>query len=1009
MSATLRGGGASSDNRDSAEIEEKLNQRFKEYYEKSEAQNREKDILLQHKDDRISIIEAQYADEKEKRERIENKLKTIEENLSKEKQQRILNEDLNELNKRQIEELNEQVEKLQKEKEKEIQKRRDIEEMMKLSNEEKEKSLKLAQEAKQSSEIAQQRIIELEGSINSAKEQGRREVAPILVSTQEKLRVCQSELKQIQEEKVSKEEKLKHEMQQIGEELSKTKIELEISNIKCESIQNQYDTEKQQWVQKQQQEKKEQKDNNNDKEKSDRFEALFQQGEEQRRKLESELRKEQEERMKAVRIRKEIEEKFVLNEEERRKVKQQLRFEEDEKISALTQVEELEKNEQEERKRRIDAESENRSLKWENDKMKKEIDRLKYENEEEKNSRKEFQIKYDIEIDEQLREAETRKQIEIQLKKEKIDKQEAIQKAEEQERKTVELDQRLQNALNELQIKNDEYEKIKLKSEKDSTKAKEEENKRKQIEIENVRLEMENWNLNRDIEKMKIVSERLNSELGEDKMNEQMDLSENLQKEQDEQIKRLRDDLEREITEKRRHEDEIVSLRQQIKRLNDEFESERAEKQRNEQDLANLSEQIGQQPVAIKPILSVPDTQYCYISGDTFLRTSRPLEKDYTITVDPVVSEGIVYFEGIFYNHDREIFHIGVQNAEWGAQNKKKVKYYSDGDISHIGDKYIKGNSKFMCNQKVGIEVDLTSNPRKLTFFVNGNEQPTSFVDIPKAIRFFAYTYQRYSQFRVTRFQRRTTSQAKRVAKSLNWHRGIDYKDVTVLSLPLIGDEIQKKNIQQMQETICQYIDNIFYDKKDEQGRLQLIKAGVTANLLTIFETRQLNEITKHYIDAFFIFTYKSSDEIVQLLIKKKDPFPGLLRLLDHLNDQIVQSSILSIMNILIYRSNGTDQNQPHPCFQAVEQLGGVEKIIQLFRKNLNKKLKDNSAICIGRLFRAREITNPEMKQVIVYLKQLVNDPDAWTKGAAKYTIKDLAKNEVNRVFIESDGFKIPQ
>ncbi|KAA6388829.1 MAG: hypothetical protein EZS28_015645 [Streblomastix strix] len=918
MSETLRSGGSNSDNRESTEIEEKLNQHFKEYYEKSETQIREKDSLLQQNNETISIIEAQYADEKEKRERIENKLKTIEENLSKEKQQRILNEDSNELNKRQIEELNEQVEKLQKENEKEIQKRRDIEEIMKLSNEEKEKSLKSAEDAKQSSEIAQQRIVELEGSINSAKEQGRREVAPIMVQTQEKLRVCQSELKLIQEEKVSKEEKSKQEMQQIGEELSKTKIELEIQIVKCDSIQNQYETEKQQWVQKQQQENKQQKDNNNDKEKSDRFEALFQQEEEQRRKLESELRKEQEERMKAVNIRKEIEEKFVQNEEERRKVKQQLRFEEAEKISALTQVEELQKNEQEEHKRRIDTESENRSLKWEIDNLKKEIDRMRYDNELKKNSRREFQIKFEIEvgekireIDEKLREVETRKQFELQLKKEKIDKQDTIKKIEEQERKIAELDQRLLKTVNEIQIIIEENQRINLKAEKESAKAKEEENKRKQIEIENGRLEMENWNLKRDNEKVKIVSERLNSELGEDKMNEQINLSESLLKQQDDQIKRLRDDLEREI----------------------------AERRRNEEELTHLKDQIGQQPVVIEPVLSVPDTEYCYISGDTFLRTDRT--------------------------------HRGL-NAEQGANDKKMV----NGDICHIDKKYISGNSKNLCNQKVGIEVNLSSIPRK------------------------AYTYQRYSQFRVTRFEHRTNSQAKGVAKSFDWHWGIDYSDTTALSLPLLGDEIQKKNIQQQQEAICQYIYNKFEEKEDVQGRLQLIELGVTVNLLTIFETRELNEVTKPYIDAFIKFTYKSSDEIVQQLIKKKDPFPGLIRLLDHSNDQIVQSSIISIINILIFRGNGSDKNQPHPCFQAVEQCGGVDKIFELFKKNLNKGLKDRFAICIGKLFRAKEITNPEMKQVIVYLKQLVNDPDTWTKNEAKYALQELAENE---------GFKIPE
>jgi hypothetical protein len=41
-----------------------------------------------------------------------------------------------------------------------------------------------------------------------------------------------------------------------------------------------------------------------------------------------------------------------------------------------------------------------------------------------------------------------------------------------------------------------------------------------------------------------------------------------------------------------------------------------------------------------------------------------------------------------------------------------------------------------------------------------------------------------------------------------------------------------------------------------------------------------------------------------------------------------------------------------------MEEVGGIEKIFGLFNRATNKLIKDRSAICIGRLYRAREIEN---------------------------------------------------
>lgn len=38
------------------------------------------------------------------------------------------------------------------------------------------------------------------------------------------------------------------------------------------------------------------------------------------------------------------------------------------------------------------------------------------------------------------------------------------------------------------------------------------------------------------------------------------------------------------------------------------------------------------------------------------MRTNKSIDRNYTITVYPAITEGIVYFECVFFNHDEKIF-----------------------------------------------------------------------------------------------------------------------------------------------------------------------------------------------------------------------------------------------------------------------------------------------------------------------------------------------------------------
>ncbi|KAA6352982.1 MAG: hypothetical protein EZS28_051491, partial [Streblomastix strix] len=96
--------------------------------------------------------------------------------------------------------------------------------------------------------------------------------------------------------------------------------------------------------------------------------------------------------------------------------------------------------------------------------------------------------------------------------------------------------------------------------------------------------------------------------------------------------------------------------------------------------------------------------------------------------------------------------------------------------------------------------------------------------------------------------------------------------------------------------------------------------------------------------------------------------------------------------------SNTTKESDPHPHFESIQVYDGIKKIFALFQKNKSKYSRDRSALCIGYLFKAREITDPIMKQVIInHLKSLLNDSDAWVKERAKNALKYLSQNAANR------------
>ncbi|KAA6381631.1 MAG: hypothetical protein EZS28_022842 [Streblomastix strix] len=109
----------------------------------------------------------------------------------------------------------------------------------------------------------------------------------------------------------------------------------------------------------------------------------------------------------------------------------------------------------------------------------------------------------------------------------------------------------------------------------------------------------------------------------------------------------------------------------------------------------------------------------------------------------------------------------------------QKVKIL--GDLEHLicyiidDTTPIQGNAQFQCGQRISIEVNMTSNPRRAVFFIDGVEQKNSIANIPEAIRFYVNISKPNSSFQITKFGRLQSSSARGGPGSKSWVWGKDW------------------------------------------------------------------------------------------------------------------------------------------------------------------------------------------------------------------------------------------
>ncbi|KAA6374890.1 MAG: hypothetical protein EZS28_029583, partial [Streblomastix strix] len=183
--------------------------------------------------------------------------------------------------------------------------------------------------------------------------------------------------------------------------------------------------------------------------------------------------------------------------------------------------------------------------------------------------------------------------------------------------------------------------------------------------------------------------------------------------------------------------------------------------------------QASTSPISVEYTPLNPSTEDVQISGDTFTHTNDN-KNDAVIPFDPVISSGVTRIE--FLNID-ELEGVGIADEsvhykrnDVPLQGFNVALFQYNGELRYQGEN-IAGNASLSKNTRVALELDMNSNPHTLNFFVDDKQQPNYVVNIPNSVRFFAYFYEKQSQFKVLKFERLSAPTSKKIegCRALEW------------------------------------------------------------------------------------------------------------------------------------------------------------------------------------------------------------------------------------------------
>ncbi|KAA6374359.1 MAG: hypothetical protein EZS28_030115 [Streblomastix strix] len=75
------------------------------------------------------------------------------------------------------------------------------------------------------------------------------------------------------------------------------------------------------------------------------------------------------------------------------------------------------------------------------------------------------------------------------------------------------------------------------------------------------------------------------------------------------------------------------------------------------------------------------------------------------------------------------------------------------GWFKHFGNWVKKNYKPFKNTDRVTLELNMDSNPRTLSFFVNDEEQKLYVVNVPPAVRFWVFLCGKFESFKIVKFE----------------------------------------------------------------------------------------------------------------------------------------------------------------------------------------------------------------------------------------------------------------
>ncbi|KAA6370173.1 MAG: hypothetical protein EZS28_034301 [Streblomastix strix] len=245
--------------------------------------------------------------------------------------------------------------------------------------------------------------------------------------------------------------------------------------------------------------------------------------------------------------------------------------------------------------------------------------------------------------------------------------------------------------------------------------------------------------------------------------------------------------------EKEKQQKEIAQLKQQLAKLKPQSDTSKPK----QQSISTKPKVTSEPKIMIEPpvtqatvtqvrkVLSPVESrclQDVEVNGDTYKHTNKNDMNHCTLLYNPVINKGIVKLE-VLNVKDLTAVGIADESMRYGrnerpyARGLDKIVYYSyDGSIIHIGDDWIEGNSGFDDDgSRIGMELNMESNPRSLTFFINDKEQPIFIINIPNAVRIWCYICYRGHSFKINKFEFLSTPTARHGEGSRAWEYGKEW------------------------------------------------------------------------------------------------------------------------------------------------------------------------------------------------------------------------------------------